>query len=113
MTDETTSEPMIAQAATRDDSVRVRASESGLPVSIHIDSAELRYGGAELAATVLDLCRRATERARAERRTLLEQSGMSRGVLDMLGLPSASDVADAENELMDTEQPPSSWMTSL
>ena len=113
MTNEMVGEVVIAQSATRDNSVRVRASESGTPVSIHIDPGELRYGGAELAATVLDLCKRATERARAERRTLLEQSGMDKDVLDMLGLPTASAVADAENELMGAEQPPSSWMTPL
>lgn len=99
-----------ATAATRSDSVRVRASEGGLPVSIHIDQDELRFGGEELAGTLLDLCTRAAERARAQRRTLLEESGMAPDVLDRLGLPEEATVADAESERLDVEASPDSWM---
>lgn len=102
-----------ASAATRNDSVRVRASESGIPVSIHIDRDELRFGGTELARTLLDLCTRATDRARAERRVLLEQDGMDKDVLDRLGLPTAAAVADVESERMDFEESPISWMKSI
>ena len=102
-----------AWAASRTGSVRVRADESGVPVSVHIDPAELRYGGEELARTVLDLCIRATTAARAERRTRLERDGVDRDVLDRLGLPSACAVADAENERFGDEAGPVSWMKTV
>ncbi|MCC8928487.1 hypothetical protein C5142_07070 [Rhodococcus sp. BGS-1C] len=102
-----------AWAASRTDSVRVHAGESGLPVSIQIDPGELRYSGEELARTILDLCGRATSAARAERRTRLEQDGMDPDVLDRLGLPTAAAVAEAENERLDNETGRTGWMNSL
>ena len=102
-----------AWAMSRTDTVRVRANESGMPVAIHIDPVELRYGSDELARTILDLCVRATSTARAERRTQLERAGMDRDVLDRLGLPTAAAVADSENERFDDEGGPVSWMKSV
>lgn len=99
-----------AWAATRNNTIKVRSSEDGVPTAIHIDQNELRFGGTELAATLLDLCTRARDRARAERRTALEDSGMDRDVLDRLGLPTAAAVADSENELLAVEAPPVTWM---
>lgn len=102
-----------AWAATRADSVRVRATEGGVPTSVFIAPDELHYDSAELAATVLDLCRRATQSAKAQRRTQLEGEGMDADVLDRLGLPRTAAVARVENELMDAESAPDSWMKSV
>ncbi len=102
-----------AWAMSRTDTVRVRANESGLPVKIHIDPDELRYGADELARTILRLSTRATSAARAERRGLLERDGVDRDILDRLGLPTAAAVADAENESFDGEPGPVGWMRSV
>lgn len=99
-------------ASARDASVRVRASEHGVPTAIRIEPGELRYSGAELARTILDLCTRATERAKADRRILLERAGMDADILDRLGLPRADAVADAENERLESE-PAVGWMKSV
>ncbi|MCZ4078223.1 hypothetical protein O1W68_09745 [Rhodococcus sp. H36-A4] len=102
-----------ATAATRSDSVRVQATESGIPTEIHVDQRELQYGGKELALTILQLCARATELAQAERRTLLENDGMDAHLLDRVGLPKASTVAAEENQRLDVEPAPTSWLRSV
>lgn len=102
-----------AWAATRSKSVRVRATEGGVPTEVRIDPHELRFGGTELAHTILDLHARATAAARAQRRTQLERDGVTEDALDRLGLPRASQIAETENDLMDTEAPPKSWLESL
>lgn len=102
-----------AWAATRTDSIRVRADESGVPSAIHIESDELRFGGEALAKTVLDLCERATASARAARRAQLERDGVEPDILDRLGLPSASSVAAEENERLDRDAAPVSWMKTV
>ncbi|MDJ0395918.1 hypothetical protein QMK17_21600 [Rhodococcus sp. G-MC3] len=104
---------ITASASTRDHSIHVRASEGGLPVSVHIDQDELRFGGAALAATLVDLIAQATRRARAQRRTLLEREGMEASILDRLGLPTASSVAASENDRMGDETAPTSWLRSV
>ncbi|WP_072807213.1 hypothetical protein [Rhodococcoides yunnanense] len=104
---------LTADASTRTESVRVRATESGQPVRIRIDPRELQFGGAELARTILQLCQRATESAKAERRTQLADHGMPAEVLDRLALPTSAAVTDAENSLMDLEPAPTSWLRSV
>lgn len=102
-----------AWAATRSQSVRVRATEAGVPIAVQIDPRELRFGGVDLSRTILDLHARATEAARAERRALLERDGVNADVLDRLGLPRPSQIAEIENEKMQAESPPDSWLESL
>ncbi|MGA9871593.1 MAG: hypothetical protein WBQ44_10690 [Rhodococcus sp. (in: high G+C Gram-positive bacteria)] len=102
-----------AWAATRNNTVRVRVTEHGVPVAIRVDPDELRYGSEQLARTILQLCARATTSARAERRLFLEHDGMDANVLDRLGLPRATDVAQEESTLMDVEPPPTSWMKAV
>jgi hypothetical protein len=102
-----------AWASTRTDSIRVRADDTGLPVEVRIEPGELRYGGAELARTVLDLTLRASTMARALRRIELERDGMDPDMLDRMGFPSTDAVAVAENEAMDREAGPTSWLRSV
>lgn len=102
-----------AWAATRTDSVRVQATSGGVPTAVHIDSRELRFGGTELARTIMEVHARATQSAMARHRTRLERDGMAADILDRLGLPRASTVADTENELLGIEAAPVSWMKSL
>ncbi|RRQ25418.1 hypothetical protein DK926_23320 [Rhodococcus sp. Eu-32] len=104
---------VTAVAGTRSDSVRVRATEHGRPVDIYIDPNELRFGGTELAATILQLCRRATESAKAHRRDLLADDGVPTDVLDRLGLPTRAAVADAENRHLADDEEPTSWLRSV
>ena len=102
-----------AWASTRTESVRVRADETGVPITVDIEQSELRYGGEQLASTVLDLTRRAADVARARRRTELERAGVDAAVLDRMGLPSEASVARAENALLERDSTPTSWLRSV
>lgn len=104
---------MTSDASTRDEAVRVRASESGLPVRIRIEPRELQFGGKELAQTILHLCLRATESAKAKRRRVLEDEGVPIEVLDRLGLPTLGRVAHSENRILEQEPEPTSWLRSV
>jgi DNA-binding protein YbaB len=54
---------VVGQAASTDDKVRVRVSASGQLVGLHIDPRAMRLGSQELAETITELSRRATEDA--------------------------------------------------
>lgn len=95
-------EPIVGQASTRSGSIAVRATEDGLLVAVRIDPRELRFGGADLAATILEQSRRAAEFARADRRRLLAEAGVPPDVLDRLGLSSSVEEAD--------DTAPASWL---
>ncbi|SNT46001.1 hypothetical protein [Rhodococcoides kyotonense] len=108
-----TAQDMTAVAATRSESIRVRATEHCHLVGLQVDPRELRFAGSELAATILQLCQRATESAKAHRRTLLADDGVPADVLDRLGLPTEETVADSENRHMADEVEPTSWLRSV
>ncbi|RVW05191.1 hypothetical protein [Rhodococcus xishaensis] len=109
-----TSEPSpppatVASAANRARTVTVRATETGLPMEIHIDPRELRYGGEHLAQEILRLCREAGREAGARQRDELARQGMPHDVLDRLGLPTRGEIA-AEQAAADSQEAPTSWM---
>ncbi|MGN9784576.1 YbaB/EbfC family nucleoid-associated protein [Nonomuraea sp. ZG12] len=54
---------VVGQAASTDDKVRVRVSASGQLMGLHIDPRAMRLGSQELAETITELSRRATEDA--------------------------------------------------
>jgi DNA-binding protein YbaB len=54
---------VVGQAASTDGKVRVRVSASGQLVGLHIDPRAMRLGSQELAETITELSRRATEDA--------------------------------------------------
>lgn len=99
-----------ATLSNRSGTISVRTTEQGLPLAIRIDQRELRYGGQRLADEILQLCQRSAMEAGARRREELERDGMPADVLNRLGLPTRSQVADAQL-IEDEEEPaPTSWM---
>ncbi|MEU6716117.1 hypothetical protein ABZ897_32015 [Nonomuraea sp. NPDC046802] len=54
---------VVGQAASPDDKIRVRVSSSGQLVGLHIDPRAMRLGSHELAETIMNLSRLATEDA--------------------------------------------------
>ncbi|MEV4074429.1 YbaB/EbfC family nucleoid-associated protein [Nonomuraea fuscirosea] len=54
---------VVGQAASRDDKIRVRVSSSGQLVGLHLDPRVMRMSSHELAETIMDLSRQATEDA--------------------------------------------------
>jgi hypothetical protein len=90
--------------------VAVTATSTGLPIDVRIDSRELRYGGGELAAAILDLCRRSTQEAKARRRDELAAAGVRDDILDQLGLPER-DALSADQARRDAnESAAPTWM---
>ncbi|WP_068275067.1 hypothetical protein [Aldersonia kunmingensis] len=103
-----------ATSTNRAGTLSVRATDQGLPVVIHLDRRELRYGAEALAAEILRLSRTAAVKARAKRRVELAEAGISDEILDRLGLPTRADAVLATNG--DTEDPelaPVSWMRHI
>jgi hypothetical protein len=99
------------EAALRDGEIRVTATESGLPMSLRVDAAQLRREPAELADDLLRLCRLAANRAGLTRRTRLTTLGFDQRALDLLGLPT-QDVVE-QNEIGDEndhDYEPRSWL---
>ncbi|KOS56751.1 hypothetical protein [Rhodococcus rhodochrous] len=87
-----------ATARNRAGTVSVRTTEQGLPVDLHIDQSELRYGTAQLAEQIVSLCRRATLEAAARHREELADRGIPEGLLNRLGLPTHDDLQRARRE---------------
>ncbi|CCW12755.1 hypothetical protein ACWDT5_14670 [Rhodococcus aetherivorans] len=96
-----------ATARNRSGTVSVRTTEQGLPVDLHIDKSELRYGAAQLAEQIVSLCRRATLEAAALHREELAGRGMPEGLLNRLGLPTHDDVQRARRDDARTAGSPS------
>lgn len=112
MTD-STGTVVSAVSGTRSGSVTVRSTEHGLPIAVVIDDRELRYGGDALAALVMQQCMRASEAARAQRRTLLADDGVPGDVLDRLGLPTSARAAAAANDDLAEDFAPTSWLKQV
>jgi hypothetical protein len=104
-------EVTCATTANRAGTLSVRATDQGLPVAIHVDRRELRYGAEALAAEILRLSHTAAIEARAKRRVELAEAGISEEILDRLGLPTraAADLA-TNGTAEDADLAPSTWM---
>jgi hypothetical protein len=90
--------------------IAVTSTATGQPVDVRIDPRELRYGGGELAAAILDLCRTSTQEAKARRRDELAAAGVRPDILDQLGLPARDEVS-VDQTMRDATGPgPSTWM---
>ncbi|WP_051026633.1 hypothetical protein [Nocardia higoensis] len=103
-----------AVASSRSGAVTVETTEQGLPLRVSLDSAELRRAPADLAAEILRLCRRAADRAGAQRRKQLAEAGVSADLLALTGLPTAAEVE--RQELIDEQEyevEPQSWLETL
>ncbi len=90
--------------------VAVTATSTGLPIDVRIDPRELRYGGGELAAAILDLCLRSTQEAKARRRDELAAAGVRDDILDQLGLPERDALAADQARRDANESAASTWM---
>ncbi|MBU3066507.1 hypothetical protein KO481_33920 [Nocardia sp. NEAU-G5] len=89
----------------------VTATESGLPMGVHIDPDQLRRDPVDLADDVLRLCRLAANRAGLARRAQLARLGVGEVALDLLGLPTQDAVERAElGDESDYDYEPRSWL---
>ncbi|MFD4181647.1 hypothetical protein [Rhodococcus sp. NPDC058514] len=106
-------EVAAATVANRAGTITVRATDQGLPLEIRIDQRELRYGGTQLAASILEVCKRSTLEARVRRRADLTEQGVPLEVLDKLGLPTRNELAAIQHAEAEEEAAPTSWMRQL
>lgn len=101
-------------AMSRSGAITVETTETGLPLRVQLDRAELRRAPEDLAAEVLRLCRQAADRAGARRRAQLAEAGVSADLLALTGLPTA---AEAQRRALIDEQEydvePESWLRTL
>ncbi|MGU3431610.1 hypothetical protein ACNHUS_01220 [Actinomycetes bacterium M1A6_2h] len=79
-----------ASASNVGGTVRVRATEAGVLLGLHIERAELAFGGAALAATILAVCGDAAAAAAMRHRTALLRDGVDHGVVDRVAPPSSA-----------------------
>ncbi|MFC7447629.1 hypothetical protein [Rhodococcus daqingensis] len=103
----------VATVGNRAGSITVRATDQGLPLEIRIDQRELRYGGTQLAAAILEVCTRSTREAQVRRRADLTEQGVPAEVLDKLGLPTRNELAAVQQAEAEEEAAPTSWMRQL
>lgn len=104
-------EYFTGSAASRTGLVSVETTELGLPTAISVHGAALRGDPHVLADEIMRLCRQAGNRARLARRNALGEAGADREVMDRLGLPTAAEVARAEEaEEQQGGYDPGSWL---
>ncbi|MBF6351428.1 MULTISPECIES: hypothetical protein [Nocardia] len=89
-------EYFTGSATSRTGLVTVQTTELGLPTAISVYEVALRGDPHVLADEIKRLCRQSANRARLARRNALVEAGADREVLDRLGLPTAAEVALAE-----------------
>lgn len=106
-------EVAVATVGNRSGTITVRATDQGLPLEIRIDQRELRYGGNQLAASILEVCKRSALEAKVRRRADLTEQGVSPEVLDKLGLPTRNELAAAQHAEVEDEPAPTSWMRQV
>ncbi|WP_194817522.1 hypothetical protein [Nocardia sp. XZ_19_385] len=100
----------VAASQNRSGTIAVRATDQGMPVEIKFERSEYRYGAQALAAEILRLTKRSAIAARARRREVLAETGMSPEVLDKLGLPTRQQAVDELDRMDDEDTGPTSWM---
>lgn len=100
----------VSTSTNRSGTITVRATDQGMPVEIKFERSEYRYGAQALADEILRLTRRSTIAAKARRREILAETGMSNEVLDGLGLPTRQQAVDELDRIDDADTGPTSWM---
>ncbi|MFC9892264.1 hypothetical protein ACFVMC_01100 [Nocardia sp. NPDC127579] len=100
----------LAVSQNRSGTIAVRATDQGMPVEIKFERSEYRYGAQALAAEILRLTKRSAIAARARRREVLAETGMSAEVLDKLGLPTRQQAVDELDRIDDADTGQTSWM---
>ncbi len=95
-------------------SIRVRATNQGLPLALKVESAELHRDPQQLAGEVLRLCQKAANRAGLALRKQLEEAGVPAEAIARAKLPTEADVARQEIvEEQDYDHEPQSWLRSV
>lgn len=95
-------------------SIRIRTTETGLPVAVSVEPDQLRRDPGAFAGEIVRLCRQAAARAGLERRKQLAAAGFTPEMLRSAGLPTEAEVARQEivaEQDYDTE--PESWLRSV
>lgn len=103
----------LATSTNRSGTVRVKATDQGIPVSIEFDRSEYRYGANALAAQILRLTRRSAIAARAKRREVLAESNVPDDILDQLGLPTRAQAVEELDRIDDDDTDPTSWVKPI
>ncbi|MFD4292941.1 hypothetical protein ACFWPA_08970 [Rhodococcus sp. NPDC058505] len=103
----------VASASNRRGTVTVTATDRGQPLDLRVDQRELRYGGAELAAAILEMCRSAAAEAKARRRDDLAGAGVPPDILDRLGLPTRDAMASVQDRDAADGPVPPTWLRPL
>ncbi|AYF79377.1 hypothetical protein D7D52_25350 [Nocardia yunnanensis] len=95
-------------------SIRVRATNQGLPLAVKVETAELHRDPSQLANEVLRLCQKAANRAGLALRKQLEGDGLDAESIARAKLPTEADVARQEIvEEQDYDTEPQSWLRSV
>ncbi|GAB2562544.1 hypothetical protein [Nocardia heshunensis] len=95
-------------------SIRVRATNQGLPLAVKVESNELHRDPTQLAGEILRLCQKAANRAGLALRKQLEEAGLDAESIARAGLPTEAEVARQEIvEEQDYDTEPQSWLRSV
>ncbi|NKY37137.1 hypothetical protein HGA13_29305 [Nocardia speluncae] len=106
--------PTEFTAHSRTGSVRIRTTETGLPVGVSVEPGELRRDPEALAGEILRLCRKSAARAGLVRRKQLQELGFTSGMLKLAGLPTEDQVAREELvQEQEYETETESWLRSV
>ncbi|MGV9413293.1 hypothetical protein ACWDOP_25615 [Nocardia sp. NPDC003693] len=99
----------VAASGNRAGTVTVHATDQGLPVEIHFERDEYRYGAQALADEILRLTKRSAIVAGSRRREALAEAGIPADILDRLGLPTRQAAVDELDRLDDADTGPAGW----
>ncbi|MEC3955017.1 hypothetical protein VMT65_18390 [Nocardia sp. CDC153] len=95
-------------------SIRVRATNQGLPLAVKVESGELHRDPNQLASEVLRLCQKAANRAGLALRKQLEEAGLDAASIARANLPTEAEVARQEIvEEQDYDTEPQSWLRTV
>jgi hypothetical protein len=103
-----TPSPVVSRTA----DIAVITTERGLPTQLKIAAAAMSRAPDDLAREILSLCQLSAMRQQVARRRELREHGVSHAVVRGLNLATEEDLAKAEEQARDDEEPPESWMTS-
>ena len=98
----------------RNGTISVLTTERGLPLSLTLDSVELKKPPEQLARDIMALCRLSAARAQVARRRKLLEQGFRSSVVRGLHLATEEDLARAEEDAHgDDDELPPTWIRSV
>ncbi|MGV9713779.1 hypothetical protein ACWDTI_24330 [Gordonia sp. NPDC003424] len=102
-----------SEARSRSGALAVITTPQGLPLSVRIADSALYKHPSALGDEILRLCRQASMAAGIRLREHLIGSGVERGVVDAMKLPTADDLARVEQADDDALDAPPSWLRRI